>query len=59
MDDYRPRPHDHLVEPVFGGLALADARRAEERARPRPSLWRRLWRALLRLVRPSRQAPGP
>lgn len=19
-DDYRPREHDHLVEPVFGGL---------------------------------------
>jgi hypothetical protein len=21
-DDYRPRKHDHLVEPVFGGLGV-------------------------------------
>ncbi|MEQ1893851.1 MAG: hypothetical protein ABL998_15025 [Planctomycetota bacterium] len=21
-DDYRPRQHDHLVEPVFGGLGV-------------------------------------
>lgn len=21
-DDYRPREHDHLVEPVFGGLGV-------------------------------------
>lgn len=23
-DDWRPRPHDHLVEPVFGGLGVEE-----------------------------------
>ena len=23
MSDYRPRPNDHLVEPLFGGLQAA------------------------------------
>lgn len=48
-DDYRPREHDHLVEPVFGGLGVGEQRVAE-----RVGFWRRLWRALVRLVRPSR-----
>jgi len=46
-DEYRPREHDHLVEPMFGGLGIEPAR---ERA-PRPSFLarclaflRRLWR---------------
>jgi hypothetical protein len=36
-DDWRPREHDRLVEPVFGGL-LGE----EPRAPPR-GLWARLW----------------
>jgi len=31
-DDYRPREHDHLVEPVFGGLGV-EPRRAGRLAR--------------------------
>ncbi len=53
-DDYRPREHDHLVEPMFGGLGVKQSREVE----PRPGFWRRLWRALVRLVRPSRPASG-
>jgi hypothetical protein len=52
-DDYRPREHDALVEPVFGGLGVGEAR-------PEPvGWWRRLWRALFRLVRPSKPGGGP
>jgi len=25
-DEYRPREHDHLVEPVFGGLGVKERR---------------------------------
>lgn len=32
MDEWHPREHDHLVEPVFGGLG---ARRPEQRSRRR------------------------
>jgi hypothetical protein len=54
MSDYRPREHDHLVEPVFGGLGVESPRTPA----PRPGFLRRLWRALVRLVRPSRRASG-
>ena len=49
-DDYRPREHDHLVEPVFGGLGVGERREAEH-----ASAWRRLWRALLRFLRFARR----
>jgi len=52
-DEWKPREHDHLVEPVFGGLGARH--RPEE---PRRGFWRRLLSALLRLVRPSRRAGG-
>jgi hypothetical protein len=60
-DDYRPREHDHLVEPMFGGLGVEGGPRTDEPLElPRGFLrfWRRLWRALVRLVRPSRPASG-
>ena len=44
-DDYRPREHDHLVEPVFGGL-LGEPRPAPE---PHNGALARLWRWLKRL----------
>ncbi|NOT29862.1 MAG: hypothetical protein HOP15_05365 [Planctomycetes bacterium] len=45
-DEYHPREHDHLVEPVFGGLGVESPARAQ-----RPGFWRRLWRGLLRWLR--------
>lgn len=53
MSDYRPREHDHLVEPMFGGLGVEPRVEAA-----RPGFWRRFWSALVRLVRPSRPASG-
>lgn len=45
MTEYRPRPDDHLVEPLFGGLHGAHSPSADgERAR------RRLGHAPLALV---------
>jgi len=55
--DYRPREHDHLVEPMFGGLGVE--RRGAEGAQRRPGLLARLLRSVLRLVFPSRPAAGP
>jgi hypothetical protein len=60
-DEYRPREHDHLVEPVFGGLGVeGGARRDAEPDAPSGlrGLWSRVWRALVRLVRPSSSSPG-
>ena len=48
-DDYRPREHDHLVEPMFGGLGVKGEARAKD-AEP-PSRWRRLWTRLLAVFR--------
>lgn len=65
-DPYRPREHDHLVEPMFGGLGV-DPDSSQQDARLQQPLefpsgfvrsWRRLWRALVRLVRPSRPESG-
>jgi len=53
-DDFRPREHDHLVEPMFGGLGVGERREVE-----RVSAWRRLWRALLRFLRRARPERGP
>jgi len=39
-DDYRPREHDHLVEPMFGGLRGAGERGQGE---PRRGWLARLW----------------
>ena len=66
-DDYRPRKHDHLVEPMFGGLGVEDATRPRPQCYPEDELsgsstkaaWSRLWRWLVSLVRPSRPASGP
>ena len=30
-DDYRHREHDHLVEPMFGGLGVEPARERDRR----------------------------
>jgi hypothetical protein len=47
-DEYRPREHDHLVEPVFGGLGARAPRRGLLAALGR-------WlRALFALARSSR-----
>jgi hypothetical protein len=51
-DEYRPREHDHLVEPMFGGLGVESGARREAPSGLRGFL-RRVWRALVRLVRPS------
>lgn len=48
-DGYRPREHDHLVEPMFGGLGVE----ARERAR-RPGFLARCLAFLRRLWRGSR-----
>ena len=42
MSEHRPRPHDHLVEPLFEGLAGAHA---EPRAEPGDEWRRRLGHA--------------
>ncbi len=53
--DFRPRPHDHLVEPMFAGLGVdagdegrgnqpAESSDDTERPRPRRLLWARLLR---------------
>ena len=54
-EDYRPREHDHLVEPVFGGLGVeprperrGDGHEPEGVVR---ALWRRFVRVLAALVR--------
>jgi len=56
-DEYRPREHDHLVEPMFGGLGVeGGAHRGAERE-VRSGLrgfLQRVWRAVVRLLRPSR-----
>lgn len=60
--DYRPREHDHVVEPMFGGLGLERHPPPDlppERPPARPGFLRRLWRRLVSLVRPSRRASGP
>jgi hypothetical protein len=60
--DYRPRDHDHLVEPMFGGLGLerqAPLERSPELPPVRPGFLRRLWHRIVRLVRSSRRACGP
>ena len=44
-DEYRPREHDHLVEPVFGGLGVRD-----EGTNP-PAKKRGPWAALARWLR--------
>jgi len=46
-DDYRPREHDHLVEPVFGGLL-------GEPPPARRGLFARLWAWFRRVLRPTR-----
>jgi len=56
-EDYQPREHDHLVEPMFGGLGVEGAGRVEE-LRGLRGILRRLLRALVRLVRPSRPGAG-
>lgn len=35
MSDWRPRAHDHLVEPVFGGLGAHHERDPHEHERAR------------------------
>lgn len=36
-DDYRPRPDDHHVEPLFGGLGVGESERGEPEPRePEP-----------------------
>jgi len=60
-DEYRPREHDHLVEPMFGGLGVEGGARTDAPVPPRSGLrrfWWRLWRALVGLVRPSRSGSG-
>lgn len=60
-DDYRPREHDHLVEPMFGGLGVEGGKRRDgerETAAGLRGFWRRLWRALVGLVRLSRSPSG-
>lgn len=32
QDDYKPRKHDHLVEPVFSGLGVGDEARPDDEA---------------------------
>ena len=47
-DEYRPREHDSLVEPMFGGLGV------EEKPAPRRGFLAAIargWRALLSLLR--------
>ena len=46
-DDYRPREHDHLVEPMFGGLGVERDRPAAAPATGLRAFLRRLWRACL------------
>ncbi|MEO0649472.1 MAG: hypothetical protein AAFZ65_02190 [Planctomycetota bacterium] len=57
-DDYQPRPHDHLVEPVFGGLQSASEPTAgrpgaESPQPPRGTLLARL----AALLAPGRRRP--
>ena len=61
-DDYRPRAHDHLVEPVFGGLGVEP--RPEscdnqlEARRGLRGIWLRFVHALVSRVRSSKPAGG-
>ena len=61
-DEYRPREHDHLVEPMFGRLGAGDSQaREDERktsAQERAGLlarWLRFLRALVRARRSSEE----
>lgn len=58
-EDFQPREHDHLVEPMFGGLGLEGQPVPKVSPEGAPGWLRRLWRALLSLWRPSRPADGP
>lgn len=46
-EPHRPRPHDHLVEPLYGGLEVrSDDREPEEEDAPARGLLARLKAAL-------------
>ena len=45
-DSYRPREHDHLVEPMFGGLGVSEEGRERAVEEEQPSV-RRGWIARL------------
>lgn len=45
--DWKPRPHDHLVEPVFAAVRAPASEARPDRAAPRRSRWLLLLAILL------------
>jgi len=48
-EDDLPRPHDHLVEPLFGGLGVGDEPRPDPPERAPRAPWLARLRAWLRV----------